>query len=217
MVDSKNDNKEDFVISKDYDDEETEELDREDYYGNHTGVFQKKSAIPFVIGGIGLIVLVILFILIILRPGDVTGRGKLKSLEARIEQLEGKLATIAVIDQVLDRLTKQEQELKLLSKSVERSEATFKTQIDQIIQELGKLHQKKAQTATPKAQAPQPAAKTKKEIKTRFHLVRAGETVFGISQRYGLTVEQLRSYNNIGPNAAIKPGQKLKLSRNGKP
>ena len=217
MVDSKNNNQEDFVISKGNDDEKVEDLDREDYYGNHTGVFRQKSVIPFVIGGIGLIVLVILLVFMIFRPADVTGRGELKSLEARIQQLEGNLATIAVIDQVLDRLTNQEQELKLLSKRAERSKATFKTQIDQIIQELGKLHQKKAQTATPKAQAPQPSAKTKKEIKTRFHLVRAGETLFGISQRYGLTVEQLRSYNKIGPNAAIKPGQKLKLSRNGKP
>lgn len=217
MVDSKNENQEDFVISKDASDEEIEELDREDYYGNHTGVFRKKSAIPFVIGGIGLIILVILIILIIFKPTDVTGRGELKSLEARIQQLEGKLATIAVIDQVLDRLSKQEQQFKLLSKRIDRSEATFKTQIDQIIKELGILHQKKAQTATPQVQAPQPAAKPKKEINARLHLVRTGETLFSISQRYGITVEQLRSYNNIGPNAAIKPGQKLKLSRNGKP
>jgi LysM repeat protein len=36
--------------------------------------------------------------------------------------------------------------------------------------------------------------------------------MYSISRRYGLTVEQLRTYNNIGKNAAIRPGQKLKLS-----
>jgi len=39
-----------------------------------------------------------------------------------------------------------------------------------------------------------------------------GETLYSISRRYGLTVDQLRTYNNIGKDTAIRPGQKLKLS-----
>jgi LysM repeat protein len=216
MVDSNNDNKKDFVISKEYDEDEPEDLDREEYYGNHTGMLRKRSAIPFIIGGAGLIVLVTLFVFMISKPGDVTGKEQLQSIEARIQQLESKLATIGVIDQALDRLAKQEQEFSGLSKRVDRLEGTVKTQIDQIIKELGTLHQKTAQTPTSKTQAPPPAATLKKEEKPKFHQVRAGETLYGISQLYGLTVEQLRSYNNIGPNAPIQPGQKLYLSRNGK-
>jgi LysM repeat protein len=216
MVDSRNDNGEDFVINKDDNENEAEDLRREDYYGNHTSVFQKKSVIPYVIGGVGLIVLIIFFIFMISAPGDVADNEQLQAIEARIQQLEGKLATVGVIDQALDRLAKQEQELDLLGNRLDRFETTVKTQIDQIIKELGILHQKTAHTPTPKTQTPQPVAESKKEIKQNYHQVRPGETLYGISRLYGLTVDQLRSYNNIGPDAAIQPGQKLKLSRGGK-
>ena len=106
--------------------------------------------------------------------------------------------------------------LKLLNKRLDRFETTVNTQVDQIIKELATLHQKTAQNQTPGTQALQPAATSKEEIKPKYHQVRAGETLYGISRLYGLTVEQLRSYNNISPNAAIQPGQKLKLNRSGK-
>jgi len=46
------------------------------------------------------------------------------------------------------------------------------------------------------------------------HEVSAGETLYSISRRYGLTVDQLRAYNNIGQDAAIRPGQRLRLTAN---
>jgi membrane-bound lytic murein transglycosylase D len=95
---------------------------------------------------------------------------------------------------------------------IDRFEGTVTTQIDQIIKELGKLHQKTGSAPAPKAKAPKPVAKTGTEKKVRFHEVSAGETLYSISRRYGLTVDQLRTYNDIGKNTAIRPGQKLKLS-----
>ena len=88
--------------------------------------------------------------------------------------------------------------------------------IDQIIKELGILHQKTTRTGMSGAQTQQPAATSEAKDKSKYHQVQAGETLYGISRQYGLTVEQLRSYNNISPNATIKPGQKLKLTRGGK-
>ncbi len=212
MVASKKHNQEDFVISGDYSDEEAEDLRREDYYSHFTGVFRKKSIIPFVIGGVGLIVLVIIFVIILSEPKDVVDRAQLQSLEARIQQLEKRLASIGIIDQALDRIAKQERKFSLFNKRFDRFETTVTSQIDQIIKELGVLHQKTAHAPAPKAQPSKPVVTTKKEIKPKFHQVHAGEALFGISRRYGLTVEQLRSYNNIDPNAAIHPGQKLRLT-----
>ena len=45
--------------------------------------------------------------------------------------------------------------------------------------------------------------------KKRYHTVRSGETLWGISRRYGLTVEELRSLNNFSPGEAIYPDQRL--------
>jgi LysM repeat protein len=49
----------------------------------------------------------------------------------------------------------------------------------------------------------------------RYHQVRAGETLFGISRRYGLTVEELRRLNKLTPEATIHPEQKLLIRQGG--
>jgi LysM repeat protein len=212
MVDSPKDNREDFVISENDDNEEEEDLGREDYYGNQTGILQTKSNRPYIIGGIGLVIIVILLVMVLSRPSDVVDGERLQTLEERIQKLEKKLATIDVIGQAFDRIDNNEKELNLIMERVDRFEGTITTQIDQIIKELGKLHQKTGSAPPPKAKAVQPVAKSTTEKKMTVHEVGAGDTLYSISRRYGLTVDQLRKYNNIDKDAAIRPGQKLKLS-----
>jgi LysM repeat protein len=205
MVDPKFENHDNFVINDKYDD--ARELNQQDYYDDHSGILPKKYLNPFTIGAAGLVVIVILLIVFLSGPEDAVDSKRLQSLEAKIQQLEKKLASIDAIDQALDRLGKQEQNLNLISERFDRFNSTVTTQIDQIIKELGALHQKSSQ-------APQPANTDQKETKAKFHQVRAKETLWGISRQYGLTVSQLRSYNNMGSNATLQPGQKLKLTPN---
>ena len=212
MVDSPKDNREDFVISEDDDTEGEEDLGREDYYDNQKRILPTKSNLPYVLGGIGLVIIAILLVIVLTGPSDVVDRQQLQGLEDRIQELEKRLATVDLMNQALDRIDNYEKELNLIMERVDRFEGTVTTQIDQIIKELGMLHQKTGSTPAPKAKAPQPAAKSTAEKKTAVHVVSAGETMYSISRRYGLTVEQLRTYNNIGKDAAIRPGQKLKLS-----
>jgi len=207
MVDSKVENPENFVINDKYDDEEVRELSREDYYDDHSDIFRKKYLNPFTIGGVGLILIVILLVIFLSGPKDAVDSRQLQSLEAKIQQLEKKLASIGVMDQALDRLGEQEQKLKLISKRFDRFNSTVTAQIDQIIKELGALHQKSTQTL-------QPVKTDQKETKPKFHQVRPGETLWGISRQYGLTLDQLQSYNNIGPKATLQPGQRLQLTPN---
>jgi LysM repeat protein len=224
MVDSGNDNREDFVINKNDAEEEAEAEDfhREGYYANSTDIFRKRSALPFIIGGVGLIVLVLIFGIILSGRNNGADREELQSLETRIEQLEKKLATTGAMDQTLEQLERQEQGLSAMGERFKVFESTVNTQIDQIIKELGALHQKLDRSPIAKAQASPPAEKKataaaqKKAAATEIYQVKAGDTLFRISRRFGLTVEQLRSYNNIAPDAAIHPGQKLKLQPNGK-
>ncbi len=42
--------------------------------------------------------------------------------------------------------------------------------------------------------------------------VRRGDTLYSIAQRFGMTVDQLRSANNLGRKSVIKPGDRLKVS-----
>ena len=207
MVEPKFENHENFVINDKYDDEEIRELNRENYYDDHSGSIRKKYLTPVTIGGVGLIIIVILLVIFLSGPKDVVGSKQLQSLEVKIQQLEKKLASPGLMDQALDRLGKQEQKLNLISEQFDRVNSTVTTQIDQIIKELGALHQKSSQ-------APQPVKTDQKETKPKFHQVRPKETLWGISRQYDLTLNQLRSYNNIGRKETIQPGQRLKLTPN---
>ena len=55
---------------------------------------------------------------------------------------------------------------------------------------------------------PAEAAEAPGEEVTR-HTVQAGETLFSISQRYGVSVEELREWNDLGPEEFIHPDQEL--------
>jgi len=219
MVDQRNDNREDFIIDEDYP-KGAAELDQAEYYENAAEVFRKRSILPFVIGGVGAVVLIVLLILVLARPKNVIDPEYLQSLETRMQQMEQKLGTIGVMDQTLERLGNQEKKLDRLDKKLNQLQATVSTQIDQIIKELGTLHQKIAQkpasgSSTQKSvKKKQPVASKKTASPAKFHQVQAGDTLYRISRQYDLSVDQLRSYNNLAPNAAIYPGQKLKLSKN---
>jgi LysM repeat protein len=218
MVDPKDGNLEDFIINEYSAAEEAADLNREDYYERSSEVFRKKSIMPFVIGGLGLVVLVVMFVIILSRPKNIVDQEYLQSLETRMQQIEKKLATIGVMDQTIERLGKQEQDLGRLDKKTDRFESTVTTQIDQIIKELGALHQKISQNSATAAPQPktagkkQPVASKKAKATIQFHQVQAGDTLYRISRRYGLSIEQLRAYNDLAANAAIYPGQKLKLN-----
>lgn len=45
-----------------------------------------------------------------------------------------------------------------------------------------------------------------------IHVVQAGETLYGIAQRYGLDHRELARWNRLGDGSLIYPGQRLRLS-----
>ncbi|ODS77319.1 MAG: hypothetical protein ABS46_18280 [Cytophagaceae bacterium SCN 52-12] len=62
-----------------------------------------------------------------------------------------------------------------------------------------------AATAAPKAAAPKPAP-----VRSAFHTVKKGETLFSISQKYGTSVQELSKLNGM-KSTGLKVGQKLKV------
>lgn len=49
----------------------------------------------------------------------------------------------------------------------------------------------------------------------KYHTVQKGETLYGLSKRYGVSVEQLRQWNNMGTSNTIRNGAQLQVSAAG--
>lgn len=65
------------------------------------------------------------------------------------------------------------------------------------------------------APAPSRPSGTSTAARPAYHTVRAGETLYAISFRYGLTVQTLAAWNNLGDDTLIRVGQRLRLSPSG--
>lgn len=60
---------------------------------------------------------------------------------------------------------------------------------------------------------PSNAAPTSEKVE--FHTVSTGESLWGISRKYEITVDDIRKWNQLTPDAAISIGQKLRISAPG--
>ena len=80
-----------------------------------------------------------------------------------------------------------------------------------------KVAAKSTTTAKPKAQPKVAANKSKSAkdsaiTKAKFHVVKPQETLYRVAVINGISVDQLRKVNRLGPNDNnIRPGQKLKV------
>ena len=68
----------------------------------------------------------------------------------------------------------------------------------------------KAGSGSPSNPVETPEKKTSTE---KYHEVKPKETLYGIGRTYGLTVDELRRLNNMGPTEMARSGQKLKVGK----
>ena len=59
---------------------------------------------------------------------------------------------------------------------------------------------------------PSPPSKPAVSTEEQYHTVQKGETLYRISKKYGISVEELRKLNNLSEDQPIYTGQKLRIS-----
>lgn len=170
----------------------------------------------FLLIGGGVILLIVLLLLILPRGSDPTASDQLKSLEIRLQQMERKMARQ---ERQGNKLSKLEEEFKNYAlKMMDRVDS-----IEKSIALARKRLSAKPQPGYTKKATQQPFRKIPSKPRTgpgtpakkQYHSVRPGETLYRISLRYGLTVNELLRINQLGPGAVIRPGQKLLVTRSG--
>ena len=157
----------------------------------------------FAIGGF--LILIILSVVIIARTYSLAEKVQLLALESRLEQLENRLGSIEG-EGGLSQNAGQGNQLILLTERLDQLEANMTARINNMANQLNTA------PAKPVTEAAAPAPALKKDTKAQIHTVKPGETLYRISRRYNLSVEQLRQYNQLDQKASIYPGQKLKVS-----
>jgi len=119
--------------------------------------------------------------------GDKRFAGDLAAINTRINRLEKQLAKVDL-------------------NNTKKTTARLENQIRALKKSLARQNQKIAAMA--KAE-PIVEKKPKPKAGRKYHKVRTGETIYGIAQKYNISVGKLRSYNNLAKKQVISPGQKL--------
>jgi LysM repeat protein len=211
--------KEDFVMSNKYAGGEEREEPYE--YAASEDNTAKRSLKPVLIAGGGLLVAVIVVLMFLSSPKS-TEKDQIKGIETRLKQIEEKLAKLEWIDTGMARLDRKEKDFAALTERMTQMESSMNRRIDQLGKEVVRPAAKqepatvKPESAPPRPEAapakPAPAApKAEKDSKTKVHVVEKGETLYGISRRYGIPADQLFKLNHLSPKDPIRPGQKLVL------
>ena len=168
---------------------------------------KKTSSIPLFLLGLGFVVMIILFIVFLSKMSDMASKTRVDSIEKRLALLEEKLGKINKIDEKLILLETQGKKFDLFVDRLDRFETSMSLKMDIINNELF-TSQKKGKKAT-ESKKPEQAKISKKSAKPFYHEVKAKETLYQISRRYGITVDDLRKLNRLTPETVIHPGQKL--------
>jgi len=212
MRHSENDHDKNFVMSDGYENADTLDEYRNETYKVRDTSLRKSTGISSILAGAGFVIFVILSIIILFKTQNLAKKAQLLTLESKLGQLEQRLANLETIDKNSGPSKESENQLELLTERINRLESGVDSNFNQILNELNRLKLETALQKSIKTEAPQPPKKEEKLTTPKAYKVQAGDTLYGISRRYGLTLEQLRTYNKLGPAAKIYPGQELKLA-----
>ncbi|WP_027369609.1 LysM peptidoglycan-binding domain-containing protein [Desulfovermiculus halophilus] len=132
---------------------------------------------------------------------------RLENLEARVSSLASRIKTSGQnqssgdLDETLESLGMQLQNL-------ENDFTRFKKQVSSQISALQDKAPAQASAGSPDSGSSPGSGQDGQEVYT----VKKGDNLYRIGLKFDVSVEQLRSWNNLSPDSEIFPGQKLTVS-----
>jgi len=202
-------------------DQENLESDKDDYfYEKKRSVWHKfnignwplslggRPERPFILIGIGLIVLIVVFIALIMKD-PVKEENPFEAYETKVKKKKKKIVRL---EKSVDRIAALNERTKIVEQFIHqlnRSDATLSSRLDAISGELQHMKKQIPTTKNIRAAVAKPAPVAKKQAVIRYHTVRSGDTLYGLSRRYNIGLNELKRLNKLGSKAVIHPGQKL--------
>jgi len=119
---------------------------------------------------------------------------------------------VAALEQRVIELEKQFAELHGKPNALGTdSTPTLLQRLDALTQKIEAMEKQKQPIAGSKAK-PSALSKPVASAKKQYHKVRKGETLFQISKKYKISLEELRKLNNLSADKPLRIGQKLLVS-----
>jgi len=198
----------------------------------------KSSGLLLIIVGAGVFILVALFVFLPMLRSPTDAKS-ITEMEARVKKMEAKLTEMEENYQKVAQLALQQDKIDQVSARLDKLGASTTQRLDLMNREIETFHkqsvpiktdstskqpaaQVKTEPASKQPSAPKkesvspskPAETPEKKSSTeKYHEVKPKETLYGIGKTYGLTVDELRRLNNMGPTETARTGQKLKVSK----
>lgn len=177
-----------------------------------------KTPILLILLAVTMVALVVVLFILLNNSSDSISARKLAAMEERIQSLEERLDKYTSIDEKVTRIWEQAKSFEKFKDRFDRSEASMSLRMDHLTMSLETLQKQLKENTPPprpadsgKATPPSPQPETSK---IQYHEVTAGDTLYNISKKYNLSVDELRKLNRMDPNSVIVPGQKL-IVKNG--
>jgi len=142
-------------------------------------------------------------------------------IQAKLDQLEDRLGQISGLEDRISYLETREKRSQQQMVKTDRAVNALSEHIRILTEEFDKVQKKmvavepaKPEPAKPepaKREAAQPTVQPKPVAQSQglFHEVKRGDTLYQISRKYGITVDEIRRLNNLTKSQTIQPGQKL--------
>ncbi|MBW2367808.1 MAG: LysM peptidoglycan-binding domain-containing protein [Deltaproteobacteria bacterium] len=201
-------------------------------------VFRSEET-PFILMGIGLIAIVILFFFLLSNGGaDSTDRA-LEPVYDKLRYLEERVANLEAVEAKINQLEKQSALHKNHLSRLQRMDATTSLRLNRFSQDVAALKNgsrikkvsRKPEKIRTQASTPKPPVRDKASVREKplvqdkpsaqdktsvqnkapavYHRVKSGETVYRISRNYGVSIETLVRLNKLSKKSSIYSGQKL--------
>jgi len=174
-----------------------------------------KSIRKAVILAVIAVCIVIIVIVFFSRSGDERFAGKQPAIQARLNQLERRITQLESMQERLSHLEQREQRLSRDIANYDRAGGPLIERLNTLSERVKRL-EKTSVTATAKTGTPLASQRETFPLsKGGYHVVKVGDTLYRISQRYGTTVKKLCRLNKISSGHVIHPGQKLLVTPEG--
>lgn len=142
---------------------------------------------------------------------------RLAALEKKIQRLDEQYAKFDSIDDKVTRIWEQAKSFENFRDRFDRTEASMTLRMDHLATNIDSV-QKRLAAADTHARTTRPVQReqVKSDRKSsannaavQYHTVAPKETLYGISLKYGIKLDNLLKMNHIAKGTVIQPGQKL--------